>query len=556
MMKKLSAILLALVMVFSLTATAFAATVTVDESAILEGHSFTAYQVFAGREEGGVLSDVTAGSGVNFAAFLADLQAADDCFTSCVDAEDVAKVLSDNNTDSALAKTVAEIAYANKAGDGSALTAGDNNLADGYYLIVDTTNPVAAGSAYNKALLQVVGNDITIALKTDAPSVEKKVYENTKYTTNEGYGQGYNDVADYNMGDAVPFHLIGKIPNMTEYDKYMYVFHDSYSAGLDAPQNVEVYLSADKQLDDADVEVTNFFTYAGDTTARTFSLTCIDLKAVVAEKDADAQYVIVAYTAVLNQNAVVGLPGNPNAVYLEYANNPNWTVDSWKDGVDNDEDGDIDEEDEKDDQPTGKTPVDKVIVFTYKLDTTKIDGATANDATPTKLAGAEFVLYKVVDGVNQYAVLDANGKVTDWDAATLDENDKEVYPTNSKLTSAPETGLFQVTGLDDGIYYLKETKAPTGFNLLKDDVKVVVSAKTVNNQSWAFDPNEALIASTEGEYTVDIKTGTASITVENNKGATLPETGGMGTTILYVVGGALVLAAVVLLVSKKRMSEC
>ena len=110
--------------------------------------------------------------------------------------------------------------------------------------------------------------------------------------------------------------------------------------------------------------------------------------------------------------------------------------------------------------------------------------------------------------------------------------------------------------LDDGIYYLKETKAPTGFNLLKDDVKVVVSAKTVNNQSWAFNPNAALIASTEGEeYTVDIATGTASITVENNKGATLPETGGMGTTILYIVGGLLVLGAAVLLITKKRMEN-
>lgn len=589
MMKKLSAILLALVMVLSMTATAFATTVNVDESAILAGHTFTAYQVFKGdwsAEDNtvGVLSNVAEGDGVNFPAFLADLKAQTaapfmkevtpegegeatevNIFADCATAEAVAKVLSDNNNE-ALAKAVAEIAYANIIKDeGTALVDDTNDLAHGYYLIVDSGN-VAAGSAYNKALLQVVGNDITIALKTDAPSVEKKVYENTKYNTNADYGQGFNDVADYNMGDAVPFHLIGKIPNMTEYDKYMYVFHDTYSAGLDAPQNVKVYLSADKQLDTtADVEVTSSFTFAGDTSARTFSLTCIDLKAVVAEKDADAQYVIVAYTAVLNQNAEVGLPGNPNEVYLEYANNPNWDSEGWKDGVDNDNDGETDEENEKPedydkDQPTGNTPVDKVIVFTYKLDTTKIDGATADAETPTKLAGAEFVLYRAID--NKYAVVH---QCNDECGDECDKADKIIGWVESQDDASPlksdASGLFKVIGLDDGTYYLEETKAPTGYNLLKNPITVVISATTSNGQNWVpdFVPSLALTdlaVTADGEPgTGDVETGTASITVENNKGATLPETGGMGTTILYIVGGLLVLGAAVLLITKKRMEN-
>ena len=106
---------------------------------------------------------------------------------------------------------------------GSTLSPGPSTLHDGYYLIVDTTDDVGEGGAYNAALLEVVGN-IDITVKTDAPSVEKKVFENVKFTRDDGYGAGYNDVADYNMGDAVPFHLIGRVPDMSRYDTYKYIF--------------------------------------------------------------------------------------------------------------------------------------------------------------------------------------------------------------------------------------------------------------------------------------------------------------------------------------------
>lgn len=546
MTKKLSALLVALVMALSLTVPAFAATVTLPEADVLAGHSFTAYQVFAGREEDGILSDVVEGSGVNFAAFLTALQSADERFADCATAADVAKVLGENNTDTALADAVAELTYANKTGDGIALTAGENELADGYYLIVDATENVAAGSAYNKALLQVVGESITIGLKTDAPAVEKKVQENDQYAADDGYGLGFNDVADYSMGDAVPFHLIGTIPNMAQYDTYLYIFHDTYSEGLNAPENVKVYLSADKELDDADTDVTASFVRADG--ENSFSLTCDDLKAVVG--GSDAKYVIVDYTAVLNQNAAVGLDGNTNEVTLEYANDPNWDADGWKDGKDDDGDGEIDEDDEKPKQPTGETPKDVVIVFTYALDTTKIDGATAKAEDPTELAGAEFVLYRGSAEAPEYAVLDESKKVIGWTAAK-DE---------ATVLVSDEAGLFSVIGLDDGTYWLEETKAPAGYNLLSQSVEVVISADTANGQTWdSFDPADALIDLTvtaDGEVgTADEATGVAAITIANNKGAVLPETGGMGTTVLYVAGGVLVVAAVVLLVTKKRMSD-
>ena len=153
-MKKLVSVLLTLVMALALTVPAFAATVTVPSDEILKDHTFTAFQVFSGREEGNVLSDVQWGDGINSSAFLVDLQGEatyGSLFTNCATAADVAKVLSDNNTNTntALANRFAELAYANKTGSGTALTSGENTLADGYYLIVDTTANVGEGGAYN-----------------------------------------------------------------------------------------------------------------------------------------------------------------------------------------------------------------------------------------------------------------------------------------------------------------------------------------------------------------------------------------------------------------------
>lgn len=249
-LKKLIAFVASIAMVLTLLVTnVSAATVTVPSDGILKDHTYTAYQVFSGREEDGILSDVQWGSGVNSTTFLAALKADKtygNLFTNCLDASAVAKVLGDNNTNIALANQVAKLAYANKSGTGTALTSGENTLANGYYLVVDTTTNVGEGGAYNAALLQVVGN-INITVKTDAPTVEKKVLEDDKYNQDGGYGTGYNDVADYNMGDAVPFHLIGSVPDMTRYDTYKYIFHDTLSAGLTLNKDsIKVYVASDK----------------------------------------------------------------------------------------------------------------------------------------------------------------------------------------------------------------------------------------------------------------------------------------------------------------------
>ncbi len=529
--KKLASLLLMLVMIISLATPAFAATVTLPSDTILTGHTFTAYQVFSGREEGGVLSDIQWGTGIDSEAFLAALKGIEESpFAGCATATDVAAVLTGKDFDSAIANQVAKLAEDNKFGGGTALTAGTQTLADGYYLIVDTTADVGDGGAYNAALLQVVG-DIDITVKTDAPSVEKKVLEDDKDTPDDAaYGSGYNDVADYDMGEAVPFHLIGLVPDMSRYDTYKYIFHDTLSSGLTPPENtaVKVYLSTDKAVGD-DTDITSSFNVSIDEQKITVSSNNIkDITGI-----AQGKYIIVEYSAVLNHNAEVGLPGNPNVVYLEYSNKP-------------------DQSGAGDTGNTGNTPEDKVIVFTYELDVTKVDGKN----TETKLQDAKFVLLnsdrtKVAkitsgkfDGWEDVPSADAEGNIT-WDDAYI-------------LTSAETTGLFSVTGLDDGTYYLKEIVAPAGYNLLADDVNVIITATTANGQDWtdgiASKALTALSVTADGVAgTGDTDTGIAALTIANNAGSTLPETGGIGTTIFYVLGSILFVGAIVLLVTKKRM---
>lgn len=507
-MKKTLSLLLALTMILALSATALAATVTVENNVLLNGHTFTVYQIFSGREEGGVLSDVQWGSGINSDAFLTALKADatyGSLFTDCTDAAAVAKVLSANNTNTALANAVAKLAYAKKTGTGTALDSSSNTLADGYYLVVDTTANVGEGGAYNAALLQVVGN-INITVKTDVPTVEKKVKE----------GNSYTDIADCNIGDSVEFRLIGSVPDMSRYETYKYIFHDTLSAGLTLNENsIKVYVASDKD-GTGKTEITGWTKAVKD---QSFTVSFTDLKTVSGV--AQGKYIIVEYTATLNQNAEVGLDGNANTVKLEYSNKP-------------------DQSGSGDTGNTGKTPEDKVIVFTYELDTTKVDG---QDSTK-KLEGAEFKLH---NADNKWAIVDSNSKVTGW--ADTEEG-------GSTLTS-DANGLFKVIGLDAGTYYLKETKAPTGYNMLSKEITVEITATT----STTWDSGEPKDALTELKVTADGKSGTgnvntgiAGITVANNKGATLPETGGMGTTIFYALGSILVLGAGVLLVVKKRMS--
>lgn len=561
--KSLAAILLSLTMLLmavpAFAAGAYSITIQNDK----EGHTYEAYQIFAGdvasdeaqggNVEGPILSNITSwGNGVNGAELLAALKAADaEKYGECETAADVAEALGAENATAADAAAFAEIAalhLTNVEGTATEPVGGNyviNNLAAGYYLVKDQNGSLEGDAdAATEYIVQVLGNVTMEPKDSDIPTVEKKVSEED-YRRDDGYGTTYNDVADWDIGDSVPFKLIGSIPDMSAYDTYEYIFTDTLSNGLTLqPNTIKVYIAREKND-----EVNNYTPLTqgvhytlntqniGENGGGSFTISFADLKTAPYVNEEGRNYVIVTYDATLNAKAEIGLPGNPNSVDLQFSNNPNG------DGL-------------------GRTTEDKVIVFTYELDGTKVDGANID----TKLGDAEFVLF---NGAHTRVAHIENGKIVGWvnlPAGYNQGNYKEIpyeawetlnADTNVIMTSAAD-GVFGVSGLDDGTVYLLEIKAPTGYNLMERDVRIDIAATTANGQNWNGAANTALTALTiavnQGNaQNGNTDTGVVNVTVTNNQGSTLPETGGMGTTLFYVIGGLLVVSAGTLLVVRFRM---
>ncbi|WP_432630866.1 isopeptide-forming domain-containing fimbrial protein [Brotaphodocola sp.] len=539
--KRLASLILAFVLAFVLAVPAFAATVNNET-----GHEYKAYQIFTGTQASddvtGALAVTGWGSGVDGATFLAELKTANaDLYGNANSAAEVAAVLSENNSNSEVANEFAKIAEKHIKKDQGIDIAADAELTAGYYLFVDQTTTSGKDDVKGLSLLQVTQKgDIELKSKNDKPSVEKKVKENLKNVSGNKddripdyeLSTGYNDVADYNIGDDVPFELIGTLPqNLDLYNTYKYIFHDTLSAGLTYKEgSLKVYVVDTEKDTENDDNVIPESAYKLTVANQKIEVAFDNIKSV--DGVAAGKKIVVKYEATLNKNAEIGLDGNKNEVYLQYSNNPN-----------NGGEGD-----------TGETPKDEVLVFTYELDVTKIDGATAGD-NPKKLAGAKFVL-KNSEG--KYVQVDADGKVTGWvDTEPNPENQEDA----AGILTSNDDGLFKVIGLDAGTYYLKEVVAPAGYNILKDEIELKVLATTKNDQNWTSgNASDALTAlkikvGTGDETDGDVNSGIVSATVQNNKGGTLPETGGIGTTIFYLTGTILVLGAVVLLITKKRMEN-
>ena len=486
-MKKIISLLLAAVMLFSLGISAAAYDVTM---ATTEGHSYTAYQVFSGKlaEDGKTLSDIVWGSGVDGDALLTALK--DDAtygaaFADCEDAADVADVLAGYNDNSEAIAALAKVIAANKT---TAAASGDTaieGLDAGYYLILDTTDTadMPEGETYSDFILEVV-SDVEVNAKDDSVSSQKKVKDANDTT---GETTGWQDSADYDIGDDVPFQLTATIANdFDKYETYKLVFHDTQCDGLT--------LNADSFKAYADgEEITGFTVVENPDDDCTFEVVFDDLTEI--DGVDNGSVITVEYTSKLNDEAAIGAAGNPNEMYVEYSNNPNADVDGIED-------------------TTGKTPPDKVIVFTYKVNVNKVD----EKGDP--LEGAAFELFKKVDG--------------EW--VSLGEG------------AGDDPTSFAWEGIDDGEYKLHETKTPDGYNSV-DDIEFTVSA---DHDIEADDP---ALNSLEGgdKFTGDVNAGSVTTDIENKQGSTLPSTGGIGTTIFYVLGGLLVAFAAILLITKKRM---
>lgn len=504
------------------------------------GHEYNAYQVFDGdvsAEATKSMTNVIWGNGVNGENLLAALKAdanIGSTFAACNSAQDVYNALAEHTElVDAFAKVVSANLNETNAAASTTATGGYEftNLDGGYYFVKDKTVPEA--DAYSKYMLKVVKNT-TVSVKADQPKVEKKVYEED-YTGDAGYGTGYNDVADHFIGESVPFKLIGTLPSAEQfaaYDSYYYEFNDTLDAGFKAPAagDFTVKIGDTVVTENFDIDISNLIDASGNSIGTSISIKAKgnDIKKIMTDNSIDfstaTPKVTVDYKAVLDDDAVIGLDGNENKVDLKFSNNPNATGD----GTNN----------------TGKTPEDKVIVFTYEFDTLKVDSAD----TTKKLQGAEFTLQ---NEAGKYAKVE-NGIFQGWvDAAEA-----------STLTT-DENGLIAIKGMEGGTYTITETKAPTDYNLPSQPFTVTLTAQKELTQNWNTTASDVLknFSGTVNNSTatdnanISVDGYTATLTVKNTKGAELPETGGIGTKLFYVGGGALVLASAVILISKKRAKD-
>lgn len=453
-------------------------------------HTYKVYQIFTGDYSDGKLSNVKWGK--NSKNRGEDVSVGDKVSENVLNR--LAAVVNGSDAEKlAVIKDYADL-------DNTAFTTVTHNspatVAPGYYLFKDTT-----ATAENEVYITEVVGDVTIKAKnSNVPGFEKKL-KDTNDT--EGTTTDWQDVADHDIGDAIPFKLEGTVPDdYTEYTSYYFAFHDKEEAGLTFnPNSVRVYVN--------DTEITTGFELKTKTKTTitddcSFEVVFSNLKDIAAVQAGST--IRVEYTATLNENAVIGGNGNLNKAQLEYSNNP------------------------RDKDSRGKTVWDNVVVFTYQVVVNKYANSVGEN---NKLKGAEFTLTKKLK----------------------DGTTKDIAVVKSE-----EGKQFIFKGLDDGVYTLTETVTPEGYNTI-DPITFTVTA--THGTEWdgegvrgdlitAFTGNAA---SGEITFTPDKGTGALTTNVINKSGTTLPSTGGMGTTVFYVVGGGLMAVAVVLLVTKKRMEN-
>lgn len=529
-MKRFVALALSVVMVLAMSVAAFAEdnapesttaagntttgsnyTITINNETT--GHIYEAYQIFKGdlsvKETGEkVLSNIAWGNGIS-----ATGQGA------LGDAASKAGELTEDNA-ATFAKTFAGYLQNPKES-----TQGDkkytiSDLEAGYYLIKDKNDTLKDQNNKNKDdfytayILEVVGN-VTTNPKGNKPSLEKEIKHNENGT--------WGTVGDNQIGDTVDFRTITTVPDITGYTTYSYIIHDTMSAGLTS--NVKSKDDVTIKVNDNTVLDRGYYDVQAD--GNTFSITVYIKKAIEDKKMSTGNSLYSYYSGVLNKDALIYDQGKQdNTAYLEYSNNPNNT------------------------ENKGKTPDKKVYDWTFKMGVKKIDKTTKQNLT-----GAKFVLSKK-EGL-QNLTEDNVANNTDLISLVKVENEDKTYtytvaPAGTEgTTKVIEAGETTIKGLDDATdYYLYEIKAPAHYNKLKNPVKFRITAP---NEGYTDGGN----AIAQEKVTVKIdnnqeSSSTLVATIENSQGSNLPSTGGIGTTIFYVVGGILMVGAAVLLITKRR----
>ena len=424
-----------------------------------------------------------------------------------------------------------------------------DNLVYGYYVVyplgaTDTSTAPGNETVKSVASLVNVTGDASINMKSNYPTVDKKIipaqsgsgikvdaivdgsWEGTHDMVLDDENDSEDTIAprgaadgkkaeDFGIGDTVTYQLTSKVPDMTGYNSYTFKFSDTLSKGLDLKEVLSVKVGNTTLK--AGKTGTNTYALTYDKTSRILTVTLNDF--YNSYKNHTGETITVVYTATLNKDAVIGMNPNTNKAVVEYSNNPST-------------------------DKTGTSEPSTVDAHTFDFTIYKYYLKDQNNKEDKiALEKAEFELYK---GNTEGTAADEQAKVNIVDEgngvyrqATADEA-KAADFTSAKIVSDAD-GKVLVKGLDAGIYYLRETKAPEGYNKLLSDIKVVIKAD--------YDVKTGKLTSYSVDYTYNGKTtnGTAItdkdshpvVAVENKTGAQLPSTGARTALLLTLAGVVL-----------------
>lgn len=519
-MKKLvsrfMAVLIAMVMILSMSMTAFAAdapkgTLTVNNT--VAGKTLDLYQIFTATKSGDNVaytlnsayegffknntrisgSESLTGEALSEAAYnYVKNQVGKNGSDGAAFAKDILGWILKNNS------TVTDTHKTATTGAGTTVI---SDLEYGYYVVYPlgaTDTSTAPGNETVKSvasLVSVTGNDATVNMKSNYPTVVKKVND--------------KNADDVNIGDEVTYTLTSKVPDMTGYTSYVFNFKDTLSAGLTFKEITSVTVG-DTTINkvEAGQEANDTYTLTQD--GQKITITMNNFLASNANKA--GQEIKVTYTATLNKDAVTGFDPNTNKATVEYSNKP---------GTDD----------------KGESEPSKVDVHTFDFTIFKYYLKNQNNKDDkTGLANAEFELYKANGEVAGDKV--NIKKVTEGEYRVATPEEAAIKGFKSDVIVSGTNGRVLVKGLDAGTYYLRETKAPDGYNKLLSDIKVEI--KPVYDNSTGKLKSYTVDYTYNGNKTqgtvITSQDNSPEVAVENKTGAQLPSTGSKGALMVTLAG--------------------